>query len=153
MTRHEPPPTGDDTEEARAFLQGRLTLFWKVLFWFNLAGGTLGLLGGGMVKPGPDTVITFVGVLLSGSLWWLCRRGKRSIRFCRIIDCAGVLAVAIVGSVLTRYILVGFVREHSLVTREGALMADGYVVMIDLFPAAMFLAIRAALIPSSPRRT
>ena len=32
-------------------------------------------------------------------------------------------------------------------------MADGYVVMIDLFPAAMFLAIRAALIPSSPRRT
>ncbi len=32
-------------------------------------------------------------------------------------------------------------------------MADAYVVMIDLFPAAMFFAIRAALIPSSPRRT
>jgi serine/threonine-protein kinase len=153
MAPQKSPPTSDDTEEARAFLQTRLTLFWKVLFWFNLAGGTLGLLGGGMVKPGPDTVITFGGVLLSGSLWWLCRRGKRSIQFCRVIDCAGVLAVAVVGSFLTRYILVGFIREHSVVTREGALMADGYVVMIDLFPAAMFLAIRAALIPSSPRRT
>ena len=32
-------------------------------------------------------------------------------------------------------------------------MADGYVVMSDLFPAAMFLAIRVALTPSSPRRT
>ena len=32
-------------------------------------------------------------------------------------------------------------------------MADGYIAMIDLFPTAMYLAIRAALIPSSPRRT
>ena len=106
-----------------------------------------------MVKPGPDTVITFGSIALSGALWWLCRRGKRSIRFCRIVDGVGPLLVAIVGTFLTRYILVGFVREHSVVTAEGSVMADGYVVMIDLFPAAMFLAIRAALIPSSPRRT
>jgi serine/threonine-protein kinase len=105
------------------------------------------------VKPGPDTVLTFGGVILSGGLWWLCQRGTRSIRFCRIVDWIGMLLVAIVGTFLTRYILVGFVREHSVVTAEGALMADGYVVMIDLFPVAMFLAIRAALIPSSPRRT
>jgi serine/threonine-protein kinase len=69
------------------------------------------------------------------------------------VDGGGLLVVAIVGTFLTRYILVGFVREHSVVTAEGSLMADGYVVMIDLFPAAMYLAIRAALIPSSPRRT
>ena len=153
MPRQEPPPTTEDSEEARAFLQARLALFWKVLFCFNLAGGVLGLAGGGMVKPGPDTVITFGAIALAGSLWWLCRRGKRSIRFCRIVDAGGPLVVAIVGTFLTRYILVGFVREHAVVTAEGSLMADGYVVMIDLFPAAMFLAIRAALIPSSPRRT
>jgi serine/threonine-protein kinase len=69
------------------------------------------------------------------------------------VDGGGLLLVAIIGSFLTRYILVAFVREHSLVTAEGSFMADAYVVMIDLFPAAMFLAIRAALIPSSPRRT
>jgi len=153
MPRQKPSPTTEDSEETRAFLQTRLALFWKVLFCFNLAGGVLGLAGGGMVKPGPDTVITFGSIAISGALWWLCRRGGRSIRFCRIVDAAGPLVIAIVGTFLTRFILVGFVREHSVVTREGSLMADGYVVMIDLFPAAMFLAIRAALIPSSPRRT
>jgi eukaryotic-like serine/threonine-protein kinase len=153
MARQKPSPTSEESEEARRFLQIRLALFWKVLFWFNLAGGVLGLLGGGMVKPGPDTALTFVGVILSAALWWLCRQGKRSIPFCRLVDIIGLLLIAIVGTFLTRYILVGFVREHSVVTLEGSLMADGYVVMIDLFPAAMFLAIRAALIPSSPRRT
>jgi serine/threonine-protein kinase len=153
MARQKPAPTSEESEEARGFLQVRLALFWKVLFCFNLAGLVLGVAGGGMVKPGPDTVLTFVGVMLSGALWWLCRRGKRSIRFCRLVDGIGMLLIAIVGTFLTRYILVGFVREHSVVTAEGSLMADGYVVMIDLFPAAMFLAIRAALIPSSPRRT
>jgi serine/threonine-protein kinase len=153
MLRPRQSPTTEDSEETRAFLQTRLALFWKVLFCFNLAGLTLGLAGGGMVKRGPDTVITFGGVVLSGALWWLCRRGKRSIRFCRIVDGGGLLVVAIVGTFLTRYILVGFVREHSVVTAEGSLMADAYVVMIDLFPTAMYLAIRAALIPSSPRRT
>ena len=148
-----PSPTTDNSEEARAFLQTRLALFWKVLFFFTLVGGLLGLAGGGMVKPGPDTVITFGAMGLAGGLWWLCRRGKRSIGFCRIVDGGGLLIVAIVGTFLTRFILVGFVREHAVVTAEGSVMADAYVVMIDLFPAAMYLAIRAALIPSSPRRT
>jgi serine/threonine-protein kinase len=153
MPRQPPSPTTEDSEESRAFLQARLALFWKVLFFFNLAGGVLGTAGGGMVKPGPDTVITWCAIGLAGTLWWLSRRGKRSIRFCRTVDVVGLLLVAFVGTFLTRFILVGFVREHSVVTGEGSLMADAYVVMIDLFPAAMFLAIRAALIPSSPRRT
>lgn len=153
MSTQKPSLTTQDSEEARAFLQTRLALFWKVLFCFNLVGGLLGLAGGGMVKPGPDTVITFGAVVVSGSLWWLCRRGNRSIRFCRIADGAGLMVVALIGTFLTRYILVGFVREHAVVTVEGSLMADGYLVMIDLFPTAMFLAVRAALIPSSPRRT
>jgi eukaryotic-like serine/threonine-protein kinase len=153
MLSPRPSPTTEESEETRAFLQTRLALFWKVLFFFNLSGGILGLAGGGMVKPGPDTVITFVAIVLAGAFWWLCRRGKRSVRFCRLVDVSGLMVVAVVGTFLTRFILVGFVREHSVVTTEGSLMADAYVVMIDLFPAAMYLAIRAALIPSSPRRT
>ena len=153
MAPQKPPPRSEDSEEGRAFLQIRLALFWKVLFCFNLAGGVLGIAGGGMVKPGPDTVITFGAIVLAGALWWLCRRGQRSIWFCRIVDTGGLLLVAVVGTFLTRYILVGFIREHAMVTAEGAAMADGYIGMIDMFPAAMFLAIRAALIPSSPRRT
>ena len=45
MPRPNPAPTAEDNEEARAFLQRRLALFWKVLFFFNLAGGLLGLAG------------------------------------------------------------------------------------------------------------
>ncbi|HEY2902040.1 MAG TPA: hypothetical protein VGL59_15775, partial [Polyangia bacterium] len=101
-----PSPASEDSEETRAFLQTRLALFWKVLFCFNLAGGVLGLAGGGMVKPGPDTVITFGAIILAGALWWLSRRGKRSIRFCRVVDTGGMLLVAFVGAFLTRYILV-----------------------------------------------
>src|SRR5205814_8091778 len=100
------PPTTEDSEEARAFLQTRLALFWKVLFFFNLAGGVLGLAGGGMVKPGADTAITFGGIALSGALWWLCRRGKRSTRFCLIVDGGGLVLIAIVGSFLTRSLFV-----------------------------------------------
>ena len=153
MTRQNPSPTTEDSEEARAFLQARLALFWKVLFCFTLAGGLLGLAGGGMVKPGLDLVITFGMIVLAGVLWWLCRRGTRSIRFCWIVDGGGLLGAAIGGGFLTRYLLAGFVREHALVTAEGTLMADAYIAMIDLFPFAMFLAIRAALVPSLPRRT
>ena len=47
MRRPKPAPTAEDNEEARAFLQRRLALFWKVLFFFNLAGGLLGLAGAG----------------------------------------------------------------------------------------------------------
>ena len=153
IPRPKPAPTTDDSEEARAFLQARVALFWKVLFFFNLAGGILGLAGGGMVKQGADTVITFGSIALTGAFWSVCRRGRRSIRFCRIVDAGGMFLIAVVGSFLTRFILVSFVREHAVVTAEGSVFADAYVVMIDLFPAAMFLAIRAALIPSSPRRT
>ncbi len=60
------------------------------------------------------------GLLCPGVLWWLCRRGRRSSRFCRMVDVGGLLLVAIVGSFLTRYILVAFVREHALVTAEGS---------------------------------
>src|ERR1700709_2758549 len=109
MPRQRPSAGSESSEEARAFLQTRLALFWKVLFCFNLSGGVLGLAGGGMVKPGPDTVITFGAIILAGALWGLCRRGKRSIRFCRVVDVIGLLLIAFVGTFLTRYILVGFV--------------------------------------------
>ncbi|MEO8549625.1 MAG: serine/threonine-protein kinase [Kofleriaceae bacterium] len=153
MKQPPPAPITDDSEEARAFLQSRMALFWKVLFCFNLAGGVLGLLGGGMVKPGVDTAITFFAIGVSGTFWQICRRGTRSVRFSRGVDIVGLVAVSVIGVFLTRYLLVSFVREHALVTGEGTLMADAYIVMIDILPTAMFLAIRAALIPSSPRRT
>ena len=142
----------DDSEEARAFLQARLGLYWKVLFIFTAAGALLGLLGP-MGKPGMDLVITFGNVVMNGVLWQVFRRGKRSIRFSRILESAALVTSGVIGVFLTRYLLAAFAVEHAIATSEGMLMADAYICMIDLAPLAMFLAIRAALVPSKPRRT
>ncbi len=152
MAKKQPSPTTEDSEEARAFLQARLALFWKVLFIFTFSGAVLGL-AGPMAKPGIDLLITAGNVVINGVLWQLCRRGKRSMRFSRMVDTTGLLVSGIIGVFLTRYLLAGFVRGHALVTPEGTLMADAYICMIDLAPFAMFLAIRAALVPSRSRRT
>jgi serine/threonine-protein kinase len=89
----------------------------------------------------------------AGVFWWLCRRGTRSIRFSRLLESGGLLLNSAIGALTGRYLLEGFAREHSLVSAEAVTMADGYVSMLQLFGMAMMVAIRAALIPSSPRRT
>ena len=113
-----PPSTSEESEEARAFLQTRVALFWKVLFIVTLAGGILGLTGP-MVDPGPDLLITAGQIVLCGTLWALCRRGTRSIRFCRLVDGGGMLGSSLVGIFLARYLLAAFAREHALVTAEA----------------------------------
>src|SRR5690349_21621362 len=112
MGRNLPPATAD-SEEARAFLQARLALFWKVLFFFTPAGGLLGL-AGPMVEPGPDLLITAGNIVLNGVLWQLCRREKRSMLFSRTVEAVGLLVSGVIGVFLTRYILAAFVREHAL---------------------------------------
>ena len=46
-------PNTDDTEETRAFLQARVALFWKVIFFLTLFGSCLGLIGA-IKAPGVD---------------------------------------------------------------------------------------------------
>jgi hypothetical protein len=55
--------------------------------------------------------------------------------------------------VLGRYLLVGFADDHALEGGQAMVIADGFVSMLQLAGMAMMLAIRAALIPSTPRRT
>jgi hypothetical protein len=58
-----------------------------------------------------------------------------------------------VGAILGRYLFAGFARDHGIVSSEGLIMADGYVCMLEQGGTAMMVGIRAALIPSLPRRT
>ena len=145
-------PSTEDSEEFRAFLQSRVALFWKVMFFIILLSSGLGAIGA-VAEPGVDFWITLAQTAQAGAFWWLCARGRRSIRFSRLAE-AGVLLLNLTGgAVLGRYLFVGFARDHSLVTAEGLLMADGYVSMLQQGGTAMLVAIRAALIPSTPRRT
>jgi serine/threonine-protein kinase len=142
----------DHTEETRAFLQARLALFWGVMFVMLLLGVVLGVFGA-VTSPGPDVALTAGGCALAGAFWALARRGRRSIAFSRALDAGGLVIMFTLGGFIGRIVLGAFAREHGLRTAEGVTMADGYLSMMPLAGMAMQAAIRAALIPSSARRT
>jgi serine/threonine-protein kinase len=150
--RQQSLPNTDDTEETRAFLQARVALFWKVVFFLTLFGSCLGALGA-IKNPGVDLIITLVQTALAGALWSVCRRGDRSVRFSRIVGRYGFIVLATMGAFQGRFLLAGVMRDHAVSSPDGAAMADAYVTMMELTGTLMFVAIRAALIPSRPRRT
>ena len=152
MATPSPSPVSEHSEDARAFLQARVALFWKVMFFISLLSVVMGAFGA-IAKPGIDFLIVLASAAQSGLFWWLCRRGQRSMRFSRLIESGGLLLNLSGGALLNRYVLAGFIGDHALKTAEGVLMADGYVSMLIIGGIALMLAIRAALIPSSPRRT
>ena len=147
-----PVPISENSEEARAFLQTRVALFWKVIFFIILLGSGLGLIGA-VRKPGLDLLVTLASTANAGVFWWLCRRGTRSIRFSRAMDSGGLLLNSVISALLGRYLLEGFARDHSLVSAEAVRWPTATCRCCSSVGMAMMLAIRAALIPSSPRRT
>src|SRR5688500_6087352 len=136
-------PVSENNEEGRAFLQARVALFWKIIFFIILLSGGLGAIGA-VAKPGADLFFTLASTSQAGLFWWLCRRGERSIQFSRVMDSGGLLLNAIIGALTARYLLVGFARDHSIVSAEATVMVDGYVSMLQLGGMAMMVAIRAA---------
>ena len=66
----------ENSEEGRAFLQTRVALFWKVMFFISLLSSAMGAVGA-IAKPGVDFVIVLVLTVQAGTFWWLCRRGQR----------------------------------------------------------------------------
>ena len=145
-------PSSADSEEARAFFQKRVALFWKFIFFLSLLSLALGA-AGVVVDPGLELVVGVLQTAQAGATWWLCARGRRSILFSQLMETGGLLLNFTSNALLGRYVLVDFGREHALVTPEGVLMADGYVTMLHVAGLSLMLAIRAALIPSSLRRT
>ena len=142
----------DDSEDARAFLQDRVAVFWKITFFFLLIATLLGIKGP-LKDPGFDLVLDIAGTAEAGVLWWLCRRGRRSVRLLRILDPVGSFVMFSTTAMLGRYVLVGFLHDQSIATSEGAMMADAYMSALGLIGNALLCVIRAGIIPTSPRRT
>ena len=150
---HQPPfPLSDHGEEGRAFLQARVALFWKVLFFIILLGSGLGVVGA-VASPGFDLLLTIASTLNAALLWWIASTGERSIRVSRWLDAGGLLINSLISALTGRYLLATFANDHGLATMQAVDMADGYVSMLQLDGMGLMMAIRAALIPSSPRRT
>jgi serine/threonine-protein kinase len=152
MQRQTPSPSTENSEEGRAFLQKRVALFWKVIFFIILLSTGLGAVGA-VAKPGFELLLTLASTANAGVFWLSCRRGQRSVRFSRWAESGGLAGNALIGAFLGRYILAGFARDQGLATAEAIGIADGYVTMLELAGMAMMVSIRAALIPSTPRRS
>jgi serine/threonine-protein kinase len=142
----------ENDEESRALLQARVALFWKVIFFIILLSSGLGSLGA-VAEPGIHLVLTLASTANAGVFWQLSARAERSIAFSRRIESGGLFLNATISALLGRYLLLDFARDQSLVASQAIAVADGYVSMLQLAGMAMMCAIRAALIPSSPRRT
>ncbi|MDP2319863.1 MAG: serine/threonine-protein kinase [Acidobacteriota bacterium] len=142
----------DHSEEGRAFLQARVALFWKVIFFIILLGSGLGMVGA-VARPGGDLVLTMLSTANAGFFWWLASRGERSIQFSRWLDAGGLMLNSTASALMGRYLLTGFATDQALASAQAINVADGYITMLQLSGMAMMMAIRAALIPSSPRRT
>jgi eukaryotic-like serine/threonine-protein kinase len=152
MPSPKPSSGSDDSEESRAFLQARVALFWKVIFFIILLSLGMGVIGA-VARPRAEFFFTVASTANAGLFWWLSARGERSIRFSRRLESGGLLLDAIISAFLSRFLLTGFARDQAIVTSDGLLMTDGYVTMLQLGGMAMMVAIRAALVPSPPRRT
>jgi eukaryotic-like serine/threonine-protein kinase len=147
-----PSPLSEHDEESRAFLQARVALFWKVIFFIILLSSGLGVMGA-VAKPGWHLALTLASTANAGIFWLLTRRGERSIRFSRFSESGGLVINALINALLGRYLLADFAADHALVNAEAVVVADGYVSMMQLAGMAMMLAVRAALVPSTPLRT
>jgi len=139
MTTQRPSPVSDNTEEQREFLQSRVALFWKVIFFIVLLSSAFGVIGA-VAKPGVHLLLTFASTAHAGIFWWLSQRGERSIAFSQWMESGGLLSNAALNSVLGRYLLLGFAGDHAIVSDDGAVMADGYVSMLQLGGMAMLMA-------------
>ena len=142
----------ESTEEARAFLQSRLALYWKFLAVFMLLGSLLAL-GNAFKSRGDDFFVDLALSAEAGVFWLICRTGQLSIRFLRVLEVVGLAVYFTGASFLPRYTLIGFAQERALTTAKGALFADAYMATLGLVGTMMLVCLRAAFIPSSPRRT
>ena len=69
------------------------------------------------------------------------------------MEAGGLFINVTIGAFLGRYFASQFALEHLVGTAKEAMMADAFVMMVLLGGMVMMVAVRAALVPSQPRRT
>ena len=131
----------EGTEEGRAFLQERVAGFGLMAGGGGLAFVAFRVVmvlthGGVQELASLDMVAHLVAATLMGSMWLLCRRGKRSARFVRLVESLGLVA----GS---------FAYELMALSIPVLLRPD----LIVLLALNFGLVARAIYVPSTARRT
>jgi hypothetical protein len=148
------------SEEERAFFQQRMALLWKSVFLISLGANTVGLLIDPASWARIGDILNRVSLLFFGLLWLLCRGGRRPWRVLLAAEWMGLAVVVAVMALMGRYVTadatVHFIKEAPG-TDPGSLAlakaADAYVSIMLILGGGLMFALRAALVPSRPRRT
>ncbi len=131
----------EQTDEGRAFLQQRVArfgLYGAAVGWFFVLFRTVDILLSGHDHGLREPSMGF-HVLAAASLtgiWLLCRTGRRSVAFVRVVEHAGLLLACVFYSLMGLYIPV--------------VLAPYFIVILAL---GLGLIARATYVPSSGRRT
>ncbi|MBW2455599.1 MAG: serine/threonine protein kinase [Deltaproteobacteria bacterium] len=160
--------TSFDTPQGLAFLQQRVSLVGKLLtVVFGIAQalqGLLDLLAGCVARLwAPESLLGWTAVALSLAMWLGCRTGTRSRRWIHTFEAACLLATVVVVALMGRYInlvaLAGVTSHRPRLELVGELapelgtMAQLYISTALALALSFQFALRAALVPSTSRRT
>jgi serine/threonine-protein kinase len=156
-TGSRPPPHPTGGEDARAFLQARLVLLWKMIAIVAAVVGTTATVADAIRDSmGAQNVLALVLVVTAAALWAATKQGTRSQRFCRTSETFGLLAVALILAVISRYVAAN-VGWTIIKTIPGVAprspIIDQVLTLTILSGLIIFMAARAAIVPSRPRRT
>jgi tRNA A-37 threonylcarbamoyl transferase component Bud32 len=156
----EPIRGSSHSEEERAFLQGRLALFWKAVFLIALGTDVVELLvdPASFVRTG--AILDRVSTLFFGLLWLLCRGERRSWGKLLAVEWIGLAVVVGVLALDGRYLAAESIAHFAAQSPgidPGSLAvskaADAFMSVSIILGGGLILLLRAAVVPAPPLRT
>jgi serine/threonine-protein kinase len=139
-------PAGTDSEEGRAFLQARLSLFGRWVFLISgafLLFGTTVRIGLGVAVT-PSTIFHVLGTLVAGAIWLAARSRRLSLAAIQALDAVGTLLISAAFSLRV------FGYATSLIAKNGDVSP---ALNVGLLVCGYVLLSRAIAMPSTPART
>ena len=155
------PPLLGTGESDVTFVQKRVALLALVLFLIQVAGLTMSAIEGGLDGSPPLWyALSLFETLLWLGIWIACRGQPRSLRFCRAADTIGLFGTGVVLAAMCRMLGATALVPDLNVAAWGSEPAGHYFgltrvhwAVAHLYGLALYSVLRAALVPSSPRRT
>jgi eukaryotic-like serine/threonine-protein kinase len=143
-----------DTAEGRAFLQARIALFARVIFFLDFGFYLLIRaieLAAGVFRPGnvlvPSELAHLASCVPLAAMWFFCRRGQRSASTLEQIDAIGFVAVGVL------FGLMGATMPMAFPAAVPIPMGAGFASLVMIAAFTNTAIARAVLVPSTPRRT
>lgn len=160
--------TAMETPGSIALLQRRVSSVGKVLTIVFALGQSFNTITsvasrGAVALVEPGNVLAWLGVAFSAAMWLLCRGPVRTRRYVETVEAVTILGAVIVVALMSRYVnlqVVFVVTDFDESVFAGGAVAPPVAALTQLYMAHSLMigvlfpfALRAALVPSTVRRT